>query len=83
MYNMASKRFDKALQKAINLTMLAIMVSLFCLVLTAAMLMYVIKFVKDFEYVEETVYSVEQDGNGINAAVIDSENSEVNIWDRK
>lgn len=83
MYSMASKRFDKALQKAINLTMLAIMVSLFSLILTAAMLMYVIKFVNDFEYVEETVYSVEQDGDGINAAVIDSKNSEVNIWDRK
>lgn len=83
MYNMASKRFDKALQKAINLTMLAIMVSLFSLILTAAMLMYVIKFVNEFEYVEETVYSVEQDGEGINAAVVDSKNSEVNIWDRK
>jgi hypothetical protein len=83
MYNMASKRFDKALQKAINLTMLAIMVSLFSLILTAAMLMYVIKFVNEFEYVEETVYSVEQDGDGVNAAVIDSKNSEVNIWDRK
>jgi hypothetical protein len=80
---MASKRFDKALQKAINLTMLAIMVSLFSLILTAAMLMYVIKFVNEFEYVEETVYSVEQDGDGMNTAVIDSENSEVNIWDRK
>ena len=83
MYNMASKRFDKALQKAINLTMIAIMVSLFSLILTAAMLMYVIKFVNEFEYVEETVYSVEQDGEGINAAVIDSKDSEVNIWDRK
>lgn len=45
--------------------------------------MHVIKFVNDFEYVEETVYSVEQDGNGTNTAVIDSKNSEVNIWDRK
>lgn len=83
MYNTASKRFDKALQKAINLTMLAIMVSLFSLILTAAMLMYVIKFVNEFEYVEETVYSVEQDGEGINAAVIDSKNSEVNIWGKQ
>jgi hypothetical protein len=40
--------------------------------------MKVIKFINSFEYVEETTYSIEQDGQGINTAVIGGESNEVN-----
>lgn len=73
-YNLATKRFDDALQKAINITMLAIIISLVCIIITVIMGLCVIKFINSFEYVEETIYSVEQDGKGTNTAVIGDEN---------
>ena len=76
-YNLAVKRFDKSIQKAMTITMIAVIVALICVIITAYLGMKVVKFMSDFEYVEETTYSIEQD-RGINTAIIGEEN-EVNI----
>ena len=76
-YNLAVKRFDKSIQKAMTITMIAVIVALLCVIITAYLGMKVVKFMSDFEYVEETTYTIEQD-RGINTAVIGEEN-EVNI----
>jgi biopolymer transport protein ExbB/TolQ len=60
-----------------SITMIAVIVALVCVIITAYLGMKVIKFMSDFEYVEETTYSIEQD-RGINTAIIGEEN-EVNI----
>jgi len=75
---MAVKRFDKSLNKALAATMIAVIVSLICIIITAFLGLYVIKFINSFEYVEETTYSIEQDDQGINTAVIGGDN-EVNV----
>jgi len=75
---MAVKRFDKSLNKALAVTMIAVVVSLICIIITAFFGMKVIKFINSFEYVEETTYSIEQDDQGINTAVIGGDN-EVNV----
>jgi cell division protein YceG involved in septum cleavage len=76
-YNLAVKRFDKSIQKAMSITMIAVIVALVCVIITAYLGMKVVKFMSDFEYVEETTYSIEQD-RGINTAIIGEEN-EVSI----
>lgn len=76
-YILAVKRFDKSIQKAMTVTMIAVIVALLCVIITAYLGMKVIKFMSDFEYVEETTYTIEQD-QGINTAVI-GESNEVNI----
>lgn len=76
-YNLAVKRFDKSIQKAMSITMIAVIVALICVIITAYLGMKVVKFMSDFEYVEETTYSIEQD-RGINTAIIGEEN-EVSI----
>lgn len=73
-YLLAVKRFDKSLNKALAVTMIAVIVSLICIVITAFIGMYVIRFINSFEYVEETTYSIEQDEKGINTAIIGGEN---------
>lgn len=76
-YLIAVKRFDKSIQKAMTITMIAVIVALLCVIITAYLGMKVVKFMSDFEYVEETTYSIEQD-RGINTAIIGEEN-EVSI----
>ncbi len=68
-YNLAVKRFDKSIQKAMTVTMIAVIVALLCVIITAYLGMNVVKFMNDFEYVEETTYTIEQD-RCINTAVI-------------
>jgi hypothetical protein len=77
-YLLAVQRFDKSLNKALAATMIAVIVSLVCIIITAFLGLYVIKFINGFEYVEETTYSIEQDDQGINTAVIGGDN-EVNV----
>lgn len=57
--------------------MIAVIVSLICIIITAFVGMKVINFINSFEYVEETSYSIEQDGEGINTAIIGGESNEV------
>ena len=77
-YILAVQRFDKSLNKALAVTVIAVVVSLICIIITAIFGMKVIKFINSFEYVEETTYSIEQDDQGINTAVIGGDN-EVNV----
>lgn len=79
-YILAVQRFDKSLNKALAVTMIAVVVSLICIIITAFFGMKAIKFINSFEYVEETTtYSIEQDGEGLNTAVI-GESNEVNVY---
>lgn len=79
-YILAVQRFDKSLNKALAITMIAVVVALICIIITAFFGMKVIKFINSFEYVEETTYSIEQDDKGINTAIIGGGESEVNIY---
>ena len=82
-YILAVQRFDKSLNKALAATMIAVTVSLICIIITAILGMKVIDFINEFECVEETTYSIEQDDKGINTAIIGGESNEVKVWDRK
>lgn len=77
---MAVKRFDSNIQKALVITMVSVIIMLICIIITAAAVMHVVKFINSFEYVEETTYSIEQDSEGINTAVIGGESNEVKIY---
>ena len=79
-YILAVRRFDKSLNKALAATVIAVIVALVCIIITAFMAVKIINFINDFEYVEETTYSIEQDDNGINTAVIGGESNEVKIY---
>ena len=79
-YILAVQRFDKSLNKALAATVIAVIVAFICIIITAFFGMKVIKFINSFEYVEETTtYSIEQDGEGLNTAVI-GESNEVNVY---
>jgi hypothetical protein len=78
-YILAVQRFDKSLNKALAVTMIAVIVALTCIIITVFFGLNVIKFINSFEYVEETTYSIEQDDKGINTAIIGGESNEVNI----
>lgn len=77
-YLIAEKRFDKAIRQAELITLLAVAAALICFIVTVFFSMKVIGFINSFEYVEETTYSIEQDDEGINTAII-GESNEVNI----
>ena len=79
-YVVAVKRFDTNIQKAMTITMISVIVMLLCIIITAAVIMHVVNFINSFEYVEETTYSIEQDNEGINTAVIGGESNEVKIY---
>ena len=82
-YLIAEKRFDKALRQAELITLLAVVVALASFIVTVFYGMNVMTFINDFEYVEETTYTIEQDDQGFNTAIIGGEGNEVKIWDRK
>jgi hypothetical protein len=78
-YLLAVQRFDKSLNKSLAATVIAVIVALVCIIITAFMAVKIINFINDFEYVEETTYSIEQDDDGINTAVI-GESNDVNVY---
>ncbi len=82
-YLIAEKRFDKALRRAELITLLAVAVALISFIVTVFFGMKVMTFINDFEYVEETTYTIEQNDQGFNTAIIGGESNEVKIWDRK
>ena len=79
-YIMAVKRFDKSMQKAMTITMISVIVMLICIIITAYCGMKVVYFINSFEYVEETEFSIKQDDEGINAAILGGESNEVRIY---
>ena len=74
-YVMAAKRFDKALNKAMVITIIAVCMAVVCFVLLILCLVKTQEFIDQFEYVEEV--NVKQDESGTNIAVIGNGN-EVN-----
>lgn len=78
-YLLAVQRFDKFMNKAFAVTMIAVIVAFVCILITAIFGTKVIRFINSFEYVEETTYTIEQDDEGINTALIGGESNEVNI----
>lgn len=67
-YNLAVKRFDKNMNVAVTITIISICIALICVILATTCLAKTLNFIKEFEYVEETL--IEQDGEGNNTAVI-------------
>ena len=67
-YSIAVRRFDKALSIAMTVTIISVCIAFICVIISAVCLGQTLHFIKEFEYVEETI--VEQDGNGSNVAVI-------------
>lgn len=67
-YNLAVKRFDRNINIATTITIISICIALICVILSSMCLAKTLNFIKEFEYVEETVIS--QDGEGYNTAVI-------------
>lgn len=75
-YMIAQKRFDKQIARLIVITMIAFFIAVACLLATIIALFKFQMFVSQFEYVEETTYTIEQDEEGTNTAII-GENNEV------
>ena len=75
-YVVAQQRFDKQIARLIVITMIAFFIAVACLLATIIALFKFQMFISQFEYVEETTYTIEQDDAGTNTAVI-GENNEV------
>lgn len=71
-YVMAAKRFDKALNKAMVITIIAVCMAVVCFTLLILCLVKTQRFIDQFEYVEEV--NVKQDESGTNIAVIGNGN---------
>lgn len=75
-YVIAQQRFDKQIARLIVITMIAFFIAVACLLATIIALFKFQMFISQFEYVEETTYTIEQDEEGTNTAII-GENNEV------
>lgn len=67
-YNLSVQRFDRQINRCMAITVVAVIISMFCIIITALCVAKTIEFIDSFEYVEETL--IEQDGNGQNIAVL-------------
>lgn len=76
-YEEAVLRFDKALNKAIIVTLISIIIAFICIIATISIGIRTQRFIASFEYVEETEIEIEQN-EGINTAILGDKN-EVNI----
>lgn len=72
-YNIAVQRFDKSLNTAMIVTIISICIALLSVIISAFCLAKTLRFIEEFEFVEETV--VEQDGEGQNIAVLIGNNT--------
>lgn len=68
----AAKRFDKALNKAMVITIIAVCMAVVCFVLLILCLVRTQKFIDQFEYVEEV--NIKQDDKGTNVAIVGDRN---------
>lgn len=73
-YMIAAQRFDRQINIATTVTTIAVIVSMFCIIIAAVCVAVTINFINGFEYVEETETVVQQDGNGQNIAVLVGQN---------
>ena len=69
-YNLSCQRFDRQIAIATTVTIIAVVVAMFCILIAAACVFATHQFISSFEYVEETETRIEQDGNGQNIAVL-------------
>lgn len=72
-YEEAVLRFDKALNKAIIVTLISIIIAFICIIATISIGIRTQRFIASFEYVEETEIEIEQN-EGINTAVLGDKN---------
>ena len=70
MYITAQERFDKVGQKLTVGFIIVFVVMLVCLMATIGMLYKTMEFINEFEYVEETEISIEQDCRGKNTVIL-------------
>ena len=80
-YLMAKSEFDRKLGYAITIMIVCIVLAFIGWIITALCVAKTQKFIDQFQCVEETEYQIHQD-EGINTAIIDSKESEVNIYDK-
>ena len=69
-YNLSVQRFDRQINRCMAITVVAVIISMFCIIITALCVANTIQFINGFEYVEEEQTLIEQDGNGQNIAVL-------------
>lgn len=69
-YNLSVQRFDRQINRCMAITVVAVIISMFCIIITALCVAKTIQFINGFEYVEEEQTLIEQDGNGQNIAVL-------------
>lgn len=67
-YNLAVQRFDRQIAIATTVTIIAVIIAMFCIIITACCVFATHRFIAQFEYVEETIVS--QDGDGQNVAIV-------------
>lgn len=69
-YNLACQRFDRQIQICTAITVVASIITLFCIIIAACCVFATQHFINGFEYVEETETIISQDGDGQNIAVL-------------
>lgn len=72
-YIIAAERFDKALNKAIIVSLISAIIALICIIITIFYGIRTQNFISTFEYVEETEVEIKQN-EGINTAVLGDKN---------
>lgn len=76
-YMMAQERFDKHIAKLVIVSTVSFVIAVMCLIATIIVICKFQIFISQFEYVEETTYTIEQDDDGINTAIIGGDNEVV------
>lgn len=74
-YTIAVRRFDKALNIAMAVTIISILIAFICVIISAVCLSQTLQFIEEFEYIEEYETVIEQDGDGQNFAVVIGDNN--------
>lgn len=67
-YQIAVQRFDRNIQICTAVTIIAVIIAMFCIIIAACCVFATHRFINQFEYVEETIVS--QDGDGQNVAIV-------------
>lgn len=76
-YMMAQERFDKHIAKLVIVSTVSFVIAVMCLIATIIVICKFQIFISQFEYVEETTYTIEQDDDGVNTAIIGGDNEVV------
>lgn len=70
-YLMAQQRFDRVIARIAMGNIIAFTIAILCLIATICVILKFEKFIKEFEYVEETEIQIEQDWRGDNRVILD------------